>query len=109
MATWKKQYIVTDAGLNIAIGTVQEFVIKALSIDGPYMAVDAAIDATTGAFLPDFAALSPQKLRGTGERTGDTADNRGVPLVGAAGRVIALRVPAGAPDAVVELSSATPF
>lgn len=109
MAAWKKQFQVTDAGLNIPIATVQEFTVRALSISGPYMAVGAGIDATAGAFDPDFIALEPEKLRGTGERNGDTGDGRMVPLIGAAGRVIGLRVPAGERSSWIEISSATPF
>lgn len=109
MATWKKQFTVTAAGLNISIATVQDFNFRALSINGPYMAVDNGIDATAGDFDPNFIALSPQKLRGTGERTGDPGDTRIVPIRGAVGLVAALRVPLGAPDAIIEVSSPSPF
>lgn len=111
MAGVKKIYEVTPAGLNVPVGAGQDYHFRALSIHGPYMAVGTSINATAGAFDPEFKALEPAKLRGTGERNGDTDDNRRSTVAGATNRVVGLRIPLDhpTPSVFVEVESATPF
>lgn len=112
MAQVRYQLEVPKAGLNVAVGgVVQDYNIRALSIDGGFMAFGNALDALAGDFDPDFINLNPQKLRGTGERTGDTDDDRIVQVTSVAGDIIALRIPDNHPtDTVwVEVFAKLPF
>lgn len=113
MANVRQVITVTKAGVNFAAGTVlQVYKFRSLSIHGPYMAVGNAIDGTAGDFDPDFKALDPTLLRGTGERNGDTDDDRFLEYdADAAGDVAAFRLPPDHPTetAVVEILAPNPF
>lgn len=94
MAQLKYTLEVPKAGLNVPVGAVvQDYYVRALSVNGPYMAVGNAYDATAGAFNPDFIALNPAKLRGTGERNGDPGDERIEQFTSVAADVLAMRIP----------------
>jgi len=95
MAQPKYIYTIDKIGVNVPVGAVvQDYNIRALSIDGGFWAFGNAINAAAGDFAPAFVALGAQKLRGTGERNGDTDDNRVETVTSAAGDIIGFRLPA---------------
>lgn len=102
MAQTKYLIEVSKAGVNVDVGTApQTYNFRALSIHGPFLALGNAIDALDGAFDPEFKALGIEKLRGTGERTGDSSDNRIMAIAGTAGDIVGLRIPLDHPTNTV--------
>lgn len=103
---------VPKAGVNVDIGAVvQDYNLKALSVHGPYFAQGNGIDATSGDFDPNFKALGIEKLRGTGERTGDEGDDRIHTVTSTAGDILGLRIPDDHPTetAWFEITAKIPF
>lgn len=112
MAQNKYLLQVPKAGLNVDIGAVvQDYRLKALSIHGPYFAVGNGIDAVAGDFDPTFKALGIEKLRGSGERTGDEGDDRVFEITSVAGDILGLRIPDDHPTetAWFEITANKPF
>lgn len=102
MPQLKHVLTVPKAGLNVPVAAIaQDYYIRCLSIHGPYMALGNGINANTGDFDPDFINLNPAKLRGTGERNGDSDDNRIETITSVAGDVLALRIPLDHPTETV--------
>jgi hypothetical protein len=91
----KYVYVIDKIGVNIDLGAVpQDYYFRALSIDGGFWAFGNGINAAAGDFAPAFVALGAQKLRGTGERTGDPGDERIEKVTSVAGDILGLRLPA---------------
>ncbi len=112
MAQNKYLIEVPKAGVNVDVGAVaQTYNFRALSIHGPFFALGNAIDALNGAFDPEFKALNIEKLRGTGERTGDSNDDRIMSISGIGGDIVGLRIPLDHPTETVwvEVFAKLPF